>query len=66
MGGLFGHLFFIICHLLALIFGIIFLVVTIPLHIIFAMARGRGKEQKKQTNLLKEQIELLKGKKKKK
>ena len=66
MGGFLGHLFFIICHVLAIIFGFIFLLVTIPFHIFFAMARGRGKEHRKQTHLLKEQIELLKGKKSKK
>ena len=66
VGGTLGHLFFILCHLLALIFGFIFLLVTIPFHIFFTMARGRGKEIKKQSRMLKEQNELLRGRKKKK
>jgi hypothetical protein len=67
MGGILGHLFFILCHLIAVIFGFIFLLVTIPFHIFFTMARGRGKEVKKQSQLLEEQNELLKkGKRKNK
>ena len=65
VGGTLGHLFFILCHLLALIFGFIFLLVTIPFHIFFTMARGRGKEIKKQSRMLKEQNELLRGRNKK-
>lgn len=60
VGGILGHLFFIICHMVALIFGFIFLLITVPFHIFFAMARGRGKEIRKQSKILKEQNELLK------
>ena len=63
IGGILGHLFFIFIHLLAIIFGFIFLLITIPLHIFFAMARGRGKEIRKQSKMLKEQNDLLRSRK---
>jgi hypothetical protein len=66
IGGTLGHLFFILSHLLAIIFGFFFLFLTVPFHIFFTMARGRGKEIKKQSQMLKEQNELLRGRKKKK
>ena len=66
VGGTLGHLFFIFCHLIALIFGFFFLLITIPFHIFFTMARGRGKEIRKQSKMLKEQNELLKNKSNKK
>lgn len=33
---IFGHLIFLGLHMLALLFGMVFLFVTIPLHLIFA------------------------------
>ena len=40
--------------------------IIIPLHIFFTMARGRRKEIRKQTKMLKEQNDFLKSKNKKK
>lgn len=54
------HIIFIIAHILCLIFGFIGLVVTIPLHIIVALMVGSGKKADEQTELLKEQNEMLK------
>jgi len=47
-----GHILFIILHLLALAFGIVGLVITIPLHIIYTAAsqpKGTRPDGKRQT-----------------
>ena len=36
-----GHLLFIILHIVAVIFGFAFLLLTIPLHLIYAALKGR-------------------------
>lgn len=42
-----GHLFFIFLHLIAIMFGFVFLIITIPLHIIYSS--GKKKEHLLQT-----------------
>lgn len=59
---MFVHLFFIIVHICCLLFGIVGLIVSIPLHIIITMMRGQRKKMEEQTQLLKEQNEMLKKK----
>jgi hypothetical protein len=54
------HIIFVIAHILCLIFGLVGLFVTIPLHIIVALMVGSGKKTDEQTELLKEQNEMLK------
>ena len=39
-----GNLIFFILHLVALIFGVVFLFVTIPLHLIYLAIMSKGKE----------------------
>jgi len=36
-----GHLGFIILHILAIVFGFVFLFITIPLHIIYASTKRK-------------------------
>ena len=45
---------------MCLIFGLVGLFVTIPLHIVVALMVGSGKKADEQTALLKEQNEMLK------
>ena len=55
-----GHFFFIVFHLIAVVFGFWLLVISIPLHLIYASSRGNKKVMRKQAELLEEQVELLK------
>jgi len=44
MVGCLGHLIFICLHVLAVLFGLVGLILTIPLHLIFAaIVSGKGK-----------------------
>lgn len=47
-----GHIIFVILHLLAILFGLVGLIITVPLHIIYAavikQGRRSGGEQKRQ------------------
>ena len=36
-----GHLLFIILHIVAILFGVVWLIVTIPLHLIYGAVSGR-------------------------
>lgn len=40
-----GHTFFMILHLLALVFGIVGLIITIPLHLIYSALSKQGKKE---------------------
>ena len=40
-----GHVIFIILHIIAFLFGLVFLFITIPLHIIYAVIVNKDKEQ---------------------
>ncbi|MEW8230338.1 MAG: hypothetical protein AB2745_08445 [Candidatus Thiodiazotropha endolucinida] len=43
-----GHFIFIVLHLVAILFtGFVFLFLTIPLHIIYAVIRSNGKKTAK-------------------
>ena len=55
-----GHFFLLVLHLIAVVFGFWFLLITIPLHLIYASSRGGKKNMQEQTDLLKEQVEILK------
>ena len=59
---MFLHIFFVIVHILCLLFAFFGLVISIPLHIIITMMRGQRKKMDEQTKILKEQNELLKQK----
>jgi len=37
-----GHVLFCILHLLAILFGLVGLIVTVPLHIIYACMKGKS------------------------
>lgn len=37
MIGCFGHLVFLFLHLMAILFGFVWLIITIPLHLIFTV-----------------------------
>ena len=52
------HIFFIIVHICCLLFGMVGLIVSIPLHIIIVMMRGQKKKMEEQTQLLKEQKDI--------
>lgn len=39
-----GHLIFIILHIIALIFGFVFLIVTIPAHLIYAAIGSKKRD----------------------
>ena len=56
------HIFFIIVHICCLLFGFFGLIISIPLHIIIGMMGGQKKKMEEQTQLLKEQNEILKNK----
>ena len=36
-----GHFIFCIFHLLALLFGVVGLIITVPLHLIYSAVKGR-------------------------
>jgi hypothetical protein len=55
-----GHFFFVILHLVGVMLGFWILVFSLPAHFLYALNRGRKKSMQEQTNLLKEQVELLK------
>ena len=55
-----GHLFFLILHLVAIVFGFWMLLFSIPFHIFYAYSRSNKKNSQEQTELLREQVELLK------
>jgi hypothetical protein len=57
---MFGHIVFVVIHIVALGAGGAFLLGTIPLHILFGYARGNKQRQIEQNELLREQNELLK------
>jgi len=44
-----GHVIFVILHILAVLFGLIGLFITIPLHIIYSVVSGNNKSVKKTT-----------------
>ena len=56
------HLFFIIVHICCLLFMFWGLIISIPLHIIISMMRSQRVKTEEQTQLLKEQNELLRKK----
>lgn len=37
-----GNVLFVILHILALLFGVVLLFVTIPLHLIYLAVQGKG------------------------
>ena len=37
-----GHLIFIVLHFIAILFGFVFLFITIPLHLIYAVQQGKS------------------------
>ena len=37
-----GHLIFIVLHFIAFLFGLVFLIITIPLHLIYAILQGKS------------------------
>ncbi len=37
-----GHLIFIVLHFIAFLFGLVFLIITIPLHLIYAILKGKS------------------------
>ena len=51
---MFLHIFFVIVHILCLLFAFFGLVISIPLHIIISMMRGQRKKMDEQTKILKE------------
>ena len=51
-----GTIIFIILHLIALFFGVGFLIITIPLHLIYSNTKASRKLMKKQTELMETQI----------
>ena len=59
---MFLHIFFVIVHIILLFFLFFGLIISIPLHIIITMMRGQRKKMEEQTQILKEQNELLKQK----
>lgn len=42
-----GHIIFLFLHLIAFIFGFVFLLITVPLHLIYTCVRSNAKEQKR-------------------
>lgn len=56
------NFFFIIVHIIGIIFGLWILLFSIPLHIIISIMRKNKKKLEQQTDLLKEQNDLLKEK----
>ena len=53
-----GHIVFIFLHLIAIILGFWMLIITIPLHLIYAIASSGRKELKEQVEELKEQTKI--------
>ena len=47
-----GHIIFLFLHFIAMLFMFFGLIITIPLHIIFATQRSRNKILKKQTKIM--------------
>ncbi|MBW2602687.1 MAG: hypothetical protein JRE28_00015 [Deltaproteobacteria bacterium] len=43
-----GHIIFILLHLAAIMFGFVFLFITVPLHLIYAAVKGKPKRTKVQ------------------
>ena len=41
-----GHFLFIVLHIAAVLFGIVGLIVTIPLHLIYSAVAGNSEKQK--------------------
>jgi predicted membrane protein len=50
-----GNLFFIIAHILAIIFGFVWLILTVPFHMFYLNSKKSKKELKKQTKILEKQ-----------
>lgn len=45
-GAKMGHIIFILLHLAAIMFGFVFLFITVPLHLIYAAVKGKPKRTK--------------------
>jgi len=50
-----ANLFFIIAHICAILFGFVFLVLTVPLHLLYLNSKRSKKELTKQTKILEKQ-----------
>tara|TARA_B100000586_G_scaffold103841_1_gene74373 strand:- start:404 stop:673 length:270 start_codon:yes stop_codon:yes gene_type:complete len=50
-----ANLFFIIAHICAVLFGFVFLIVTVPFHLLYLNSKKSKKELKKQTKILEKQ-----------
>ncbi len=57
-GNIVGHLFFLILHFLAVMFGLVLLVVTIPLHLIYSNSRASANSTRRQEKAAKKQAKL--------
>ena len=50
------NFFFIIAHILAVMFGFGWLILTVPFHVFYLNSKKSGKELEKQTEILEEQV----------
>ena len=50
-----ANLFFIVAHICAVVFGFVFLIVTVPFHLLYLNSKKSKKELKKQTKILEKQ-----------
>ena len=60
-----GNVFFIIAHILAILLGVFWLILTVPFHLFYLNSKKSKKELKKQTKILeKQEKDRIKEKKK--
>jgi len=50
-----ANLFFIVAHILAVMFGFVWLILTVPFHLFYLNGKKNSKELKKQTDILQKQ-----------
>ena len=50
-----ANLFFIVAHICAVVFGFVFLIITVPFHLLYLNSKKSKKELKKQTKILEKQ-----------
>ena len=55
-----GHLLFIILHVIAILFGFVFLIITIPLHLIYAAVGKKNKPDLAQSRKCPHCAEMIK------
>ena len=55
-----ANLFFIILHICAVLFGVVWLVFTVPFHLIYLNSKKSKKELKKQTKIMEKQVKETK------